>query len=303
MNDLTKEEIELILDKAIELKRNPHEYSHALNDKTLLMLFEKPSLRTRVSFEVGMEQLGGHAIFYSIDDSPLGKKESIHDFSKTSSRMVNMIMARVFKHSDLVEIAKYSDVPVINALSDYEHPCQVLADILTMKEAGKLSPRMKLAYFGDGNNNVTHSLMFAAAIMGFEICVACPEGSEYEPWERVVEGCDVLSHGSGGRVNVTHDIGEAIAGADVVVTDSWMSYHIPHEKEAERVQTFMPYQVNEALMARAKPDAIFMNCLPAMRGMEQTAGVIDGPQSVVFDEAENRLHVQKAVMLYLDSLC
>ncbi len=208
-------------------------------------------------------------------------------------------MARVNKKEDVRELAKHSSVPVINALDDFAHPCQILADLQTMKEKGKNMEKMKLAYFGDGHNNVTYDLMRAAGLIGFEIAVACPSGSEYAPEKEVVDEGIRLAKKSGAKITITHDAKEAARNADVLYTDSWMSYHIPKEKEAERVEIFMPYQITKEIMKLAKPDAIFMNCLPARRGYEQTAEVIDGPQSIVFDQAENRLHAQKALMLFL----
>jgi ornithine carbamoyltransferase len=297
--DFTPEELEKIIDLAIDVKNNPEKYATALKDKTLLMIFEKPSLRTRVSFEVGMTQLGGHGIFYSIVDSPMGKKESIEDTVKTSSRFVDIIMARLFEHEHIMKMAEHSDVPVINALTNFSHPCQIACDLQTIKEKkGKLKG-LKLAYLGDSNNNVTHSLLYGCSMVGMDIAVASPEGMDYEPQKKVVEKAKEYASKHGSKILITNNAIEAVKDADVIYTDSWMSYHIPKEKEAERVQLFKPYQVNEELMKHAKQDAVFMNCLPAMRGYEQTAEVIDGKQSIVFDQAENRLHVQKAIMLFL----
>lgn len=299
VKDLSKGEINKLISNAIKIKKNPGDYAAVMKDKTLLMLFEKPSLRTRLSFESGMTRMGGHAIFYSIKDSPLGKKESMHDTAKTASRYVDIIMARTFKHSDVEELAKHASVPVINALTNFAHPCQILCDFMTMKEKRKNNEKMKLAYFGDCNNNVTHDLMYASAIMGCEMAVCCPQGEEYWPQKEVVGEVKAMSAKSGAKVYVTHDVKKAAGGADVIYTDSWMSYHIPEEKKDMRIRDLTPYQVTAGVMAMAKKDAIFMNCLPAMRGYEQTADVIDGPQSIVFDQAENRLHMQNAIMLYL----
>ncbi len=299
VNDFSKPEVLHIIEWAKRIKKNPNAYATALKDKTLLMLFEKPSLRTRLSFEVGMTQLGGHAIFYSIKDSPLGKKESISDTARTASRYVDIIMARTFAHSDLEELAKHADVPVINALSNFAHPCQILCDLMTIQEKGKSIEKIKLAYFGDCNNNVTHDLMYAAGVVGFEIAVCCPPEEQFEPQRKVFDDVTELCSKNGGKLVVTGDVKEAAKGADVVYTDSWMSYHIPESEKEARVKALLPYQVNSKVMGMAKKDAVFMNCLPAMRGFEQTAEVIDGPQSIVFDQAENRLHIQKAIMLYL----
>jgi ornithine carbamoyltransferase len=226
-------------------------------------------------------------------------KESISDSVKTASRFVDIIMARLFRHADLLEMAQYATVPVINALTDDSHPCQILADLQAIEEKKGSLKGLKLAYLGDGFNNVTHSLMYGGTKMGMHVSVGSPAGEAYSPRADVVAACQSFSAESGGSVMVTDDPVEAVNDADVVYTDSWMSYHIPKEQEEQRISKFMPYQVSAGLMAHAKPDALFMNCLPAIRGCEQTAEVIDGPQSIVFDEAENRLHAQKAVILTL----
>jgi ornithine carbamoyltransferase len=292
--------IRQVLDLARDVKANPAKYCNAMSHKTLLMIFEKPSLRTRLSFEAGMSQMGGHAIYYHTGNSPMGTgKETISDSVKTASRFVDIIMARLFKHADLLEMAEYATVPVINALTDDSHPCQILADLQAIEEKKGALAGLKLAYLGDGFNNVTHSLMFGGTKMGMHISVGSPAGEEFSPRADVVAECQTFAAASGGSVVVTDDPVEAVRDADVVYTDSWMSYHIPKDQEEQRIAKFMPYQVNSDLMAHAKPDAVFMNCLPAIRGCEQTAEVIDGPQSIVFDEAENRLHAQKAVILTL----
>ena len=286
-----------VIDKTLEIKKNPEKYSQALKQKTLLMLFQKPSLRTRVSFEVAMEQMGGHAIYYAADTGPLGKKESLADTARVVERYCDIVMARVFEHKDLEEWATNSKIPVINALSNFEHPCQIIADLTTILEKKEKIKGLKLAYLGDSNNNVTHSLLYGCSMMGLDISVGCPKGKEYEPQEKVVKESKEFANKSGSKVIITDKAEEAVKDADIIYTDSWMSYHIPEEQKEKRVKVFKPYQVNSALMRLAKKDAIFMNCLPAIRGMEQTAEVIDGKQSVVFDQAENRLHTQKAIML------
>jgi ornithine carbamoyltransferase len=294
------EKIRDVLDLAKDVKTHPEKYSDAMNRKTLLMIFEKPSLRTRLSFEAGMTQMGGHAIYYNTSTSPMGSgKETISDSVKTASRFIDVIMARLFKHEDLLEMAEYATVPVINALTDDSHPCQILADLQAIEEKKGTLAGLKLAYLGDGFNNVTHSLMYGGSKMGMHVSVGSPAGVDFSPRADVVADCEAYAAESGGSIVVTADPVEAIKDADVVYTDSWMSYHIPKDQEAARIAKFMPYQVNVELMAHAKPDSIFMNCLPANRGCEQTAEVIDGPQSIVFDEAENRLHAQKAVILTL----
>ncbi len=299
ISDLSKAEIEKIINKAIELKKKPQDFTSALKGETLLMIFEKPSLRTRISFEVGMQQLGGHAIFYSIKDSPLGRKENIHDTAKVTSRFVNLIAARLFKRHDMWDLAQHAEVPVINMLDDFAHPCQMMGDFLTIKEKKGRLDNLKISYFGDAYNNVTYDLMRIAAIFGLELDVACPVGSDYTPEQAVLDEVSQISKNTGAFINVIHDAYNAARDSDVIYTDSWMSYGIPIEKEEERRIIFTPFQVNSQIMEIAKPDAIFMNCLPAKRGYEQTAEVIDGPQSVVFDQAENRLHSQKAIMLFL----
>jgi ornithine carbamoyltransferase len=299
ISDFSKEECEKIINKAMDIKKNPEKYFTVLEHETLLMLFEKPSLRTRISFETGMQQLGGHAIFYSIKESPLGKKENIHDTAIVASRYVNLIAARVFKRKDVQDLANYSEVPVINMLDDFAHPCQIISDYLTIKEKKGRLENLKIAYFGDGYNNVTYDLMRMAAIFGLRMDVACPSGAEYSPENIVLNEVAELSKSSGADIRVVQNAIEAAKNSDIIYTDSWMSYGIPTEKEGARKSIFLPFQVTAKLMESAKPDAIFMNCLPAMRGYEQTAEVIDGPQSVVFDQAENRLHGQKAIMLFL----
>ncbi|MBA7589399.1 Ornithine carbamoyltransferase [subsurface metagenome] len=246
-----------------------------------------------------MQQLGGHAIFYSIKDSPLGKKENIHDTAKAASRYVNIMAARLFKRHDMLDLAQHAEVPVINMLDDFAHPCQMMGDFLTIKEKKGRLDNLKISYFGDAYNNVTYDLMRIAAIFGLELDVACPVGSEYTPEQEVLDEVSQISKETGAYVNIIHDAYNAARDSDIIYTDSWMSYGIPVEKEEERRKIFTPFQVNSQIMETAKPDAIFMNCLPAKRGYEQTAEVIDGPQSIVFDQAENRLHGQKAIMLFL----
>ncbi len=288
LKDIRKDEIDELLDIACKIKKNPEDYACSMENKTMLMFFEKPSLRTRVSFEVGMTQLGGHAIYYDIGSSPMGKGESIEDTAKTISRYCDVVVARLFCHETIEKIAENSSIPVINALTDFSHPCQILSDLLTIREKkGECLKGLKIAFLGDGNNNVTHSLIYGCSAVGMNLTVACPKDAM--PLEKVV----------GKGVKITNDAAEAAKDADIIYTDSWMSYHVPKGLENERIKMFEPYRVNEEIMNLAKPDAIFMNCLPARRGYEQTAGVIDGPKSVVFDQAENRVHMQKAIVLKL----
>ena len=292
--------VEEVLELGRRMKADPARYADALRQRTLLMIFAKPSLRTRLSFETGMTQMGGHAIHYDISVSPMGAgKESLEDTARTFSRYVDIVMARLFKHEDIEELARYAEVPIINALTDRYHPCQILADLMTVREKkGHLKGR-KLAYLGDSNNNVTHSLLLGGALTGMHVAVGCPAGELYAPQPDVLAQARRRAAETGAEITVMHDAREAVRGADVVYTDSWMSYHVPKEELEERARELSPFQVDRSLMDAAVPDAIFMNCLPAMRGYEQTAEVIDGPQSVVFDQAENRLHAQKAVLLSL----
>ena len=300
LRDWSVDQIEQVISLAADIKSNPVDYKNAMEQRTLLMIFEKPSLRTRLSFEAGMTQMGGHAIYYHTETSPMGSgKESISDSMKTASRYVDIIMARLFNHDHLIEMASQATVPVINALTNDSHPCQILADLLSIKEKKGELKGLKIAYVGDGYNNVTHSLMTGVTKLGLNIAVASPSGDQYMPSKEITDLCYSFAEASGGSIMITNSVEDAVKNADVIYTDSWMSYHIPAEQKSDRIKLFMPYQVNKSLLKLAKPDAIFMNCLPATRGCEQTAEVIDGPQSIVFDQAENRLHAQKAVMLSL----
>ena len=295
-----RKQIEEVVTLAGVIKRHPDNYASRMERKNLFMIFEKPSLRTRVSFEVGMHQMGGHAIYYDLSTSPLGSgKENVHDTVKTVSRYGDLIMARLFKHETLVQMAQAAGVPVINGLTDFAHPCQILSDLQTIQEHKNTLDGISLAYLGDSNNNVTHSLLFGCSRMGLNIRVGCPRGVEFEPSPDVVNDAREAGGQTGSQVLVTHEPDEAVEGADVVYTDSWMSYHIQQDQMQRRIDVLKPYQVSGELMSHAAEDAIFMNCLPAMREYEQTAEVIDGPQSVVFDQAENRLHAQKALMILL----
>jgi ornithine carbamoyltransferase len=292
--DLTKEEIEQIFktSELLKLQLYRGQEHPLLKGKTLGMIFEKPSTRTRVSFEVGMWQLGGYALYLGAGDLQLGRGETIGDTAQVLSRYVNGIMARVFAHQTILDLVKYSKVPVINGLSDYSHPCQGLADLFTVYEKkGKLSG-LRLAYVGDGNN-VAHSIIYGCSKMGTTIVLGCPKG--YEPDSQVVARGKEEAKRSGCEVIVTHDPKEAVKGADVIYTDVWASMGKEKERE-ERVKIMRPYQVNLDLVKLAKEDYIFMHCLPAHRGEEVTNEVADSKNSVIFDEAENRMHTQKALM-------
>ena len=294
LSDLTKEEIEQILktSELLKLQTLRGQEHPLLKGKTLAMIFEKPSTRTRVSFEVGMRQLGGYALYLSASDLQLGRGETIADTARTLSRYVNGIMARVFAHQTILDLVKYSTVPVINGLSDFTHPCQGLADLFTIYEKkGQLSG-VKLAYIGDGNN-VAHSLIYGCSKVGMDIALACPR--DHEPDSRVISKGREEARKKGRVVTVTNDPVEVVLGADIVYTDVWASMGKEKEHE-ERVKVFRPYQVNAELVKRAKQDHIFMHCLPAHRGEEVTDEIADAKNSVIFDQAENRLHTQKALM-------
>ena len=297
LHDLTSYEVKSLLSLGLKLKDElkkgiPHPI---LKGKTLGMIFTKSSTRTRVSFEVGMTQLGGYPLFLSANDIQLGRGETIHDTAKVLERYLDGIMIRTYAHSDVVELAEEANIPVINALTDLLHPCQVLADLMTAYEhKGKLEG-LKFAYIGDGNN-MAHSIMYGCAKVGVNCAIATPD--DYQCDAGVVENAKDDFKASSAELLLTNDPEKAIAGADIVYTDTWVSMGMEAEKE-ERQRVFMPYQVNKELFAKAAQDAIFMHCLPAYRGFEVTEDVIDGPQSVIFDEAENRLHAQKAVMATL----
>jgi ornithine carbamoyltransferase len=297
MQDLSSSEIKAILDEAAGLKEKLQkgESHELLKGKTLGMIFEKPSLRTRVTFETGMTQLGGHAIYLAPADIQLGERESVPDVARNLSRWVDVVMARLSKHDIIVELARYSSVPVINGLTNLHHPCQTLSDLLTIREhKGKLNG-LKIAWIGDGNN-VCNSLLLGCTLVGTNISVACPHG--YEPPADIVKQARANAKKSGAKVELTTDPKKAVDGADVIYTDVWVS--MGQEKEArERMKAFKDYQVNAQLLKGAKPDSIVMHCLPAHRGQEITDDVIDGPHSVVWDQAENRIHAQKALLVSL----
>lgn len=288
-----KDDVKYILDLAIKIKAGEME-DKPLEGKTLAMIFQKSSTRTRVSFDVGMYQLGGRAIFLSSNDLQMGRGEPISDTAKVLSRFVDGIMIRAIKHSDVEELAKYSDVPVINGLTDLEHPCQALADMLTIKEHLGDWEGKKICFVGDGNN-VSNSLLLIAPLLGMDMSLACPKG--YEPSESIVKTAKEYAEENNTEIIITDDIGVALENVDAVFTDVWVSMGDEAEK-AQREKDFAPFQVNSDLMALANDGAIFMHCLPAIRGQEVTSEVIDGPQSVIYDEAENRMHAQKAVLYY-----
>lgn len=297
LHDLTLNEINEIFKLSEKLKRQLKEgvQHHLLKGKTLGMIFTKSSTRTRVSFEVGMYQLGGYPLFLSSNDIQLGRGETIYDTAQVLSRYIDGIMIRTFKQSDVEELAEYGSIPVINGLTDLMHPCQILADLFTIYEHKGELKGLKLAYVGDGNN-VANSLLHGCAKVGMNIAVATPKG--YECDSGIIAEAQDDAKLSGSNITLTEDPIEAVKGADVVYTDTWVSMGQETEKE-HRLKIFSPYQVNSSLFSNAKEDAIFLHCLPAYRGFEVTEEIIDGPQSVIFDEAENRMHVQKAIMTLL----
>jgi ornithine carbamoyltransferase len=289
LNDLDLSPVSLrrLLDLAARVKNTPARYAQSLAGRYLALLFEKPSLRTRLTFELAIKQLGGDAVNYA---GPIGGREPVKDVARNLDRWTQGIVARVFSHSTVEEIAAWTHIPVINALSDLYHPCQVLADVQTLEERFGQLEGLKLAFIGDGNN-VSHSLMLTAGRLGVHVAVATPAG--YEPDAAIAAEAAQL-----GRITLTHDPAEALDGAHAVYTDVWASMGQESEAAA-RLESFAPYQVDEAMFAWARPDAIFMHCLPAHRGEEVVDAVIESPRSVVFDQAENRLHVQKALLLML----
>lgn len=295
VRDLSVYEFNEMLDTAAEVKKHPDKYRQALKNRILAMIFQKPSLRTRMTFEAGMIRLGGEAIYLAPSDIQMGSREGAYDIGKNLERWVDGIMIRTFGHQIAVDLAASCKIPVINALTDLSHPCQAMADFLTLREHKGALSGLKLTYVGDGNN-VCHSLMLAAARGGTKMAVATPAG--YEPKPEVVKWAREDGRETGFVLTLTNSAEEAASGADAVYTDVWASMGQEAEKEA-RARIFAPYQVNSRLMAQAKKDAIFMHCLPAHRGDEVTDEVIDSPASVVYDEAENRLHAQKAILIAL----
>ncbi|NLI97779.1 ornithine carbamoyltransferase [bacterium] len=292
ISDLSGEEIKELFKTAIDVK---HKQMEVARGKTLVLVFEKPSLRTRVTFSVAFFQLGGQVLYLAPADIGLGKRESVPDVARNLSRWVNAISARTFAHKTVEDLAKYADTPVVNALSDAEHPCQALADFLTIYEHKGKTEGLKMAFLGDGNN-VAHSLMLTAAKVGANMAVGCPKG--YEPKPEFVEKAKEDARKSGAELVITSDPKEAVKGADVVYTDVWASMG-QEDEAAARKKIFAPYQVNAELLKLAKSDALVEHCLPAHRGDEITDDVLDGPHSVVLDEAENRLHIQKAILYKL----
>ncbi len=295
ITDFSAGEIAGVLALAHAVKARPQAYRSALPSQQMVMFFEKASLRTRLTFETAINTLGGSAIFVDQTQSPLGERESLADMARNLERWANVIVLRTYAHDTITEMAQHARVPVINALSDLEHPCQALADFMTLEERFGTVRGLRFTYVGDGNN-VCHSLLLTAALLGAHCTIATPKG--YLPKTEVIAHARTVAEQSGGSLTLTDDAADAARGADAIYTDVCTS--MGHEHEAtKRAPIFKPYQVNELLMAMAGPDAVFMHCLPAHRNAEVTDQVLDGPQSIVFDQAENRMHVQKALLLML----
>ena len=295
IGDLSSAEVRAILKLGHEVKHNPQAYRRALDAKQMVLMFEKASLRTRLSFEAGMNTLGGNAIFFDQTNSPLGERESIADVARNVERWVDVIVLRTYAHDTITEMAANARVPVINALSDFEHPCQALADFMTLQEHFGSVTGLNFTYVGDGNN-VCHSLMLSGAQLGANVTVATPRG--YSPDIEIVTRAREIAQENGCEVRLLQDPQAAVEGADAVYTDVCVSMGFEHES-TKRAPIFRPFQVNEALMSKANDNAVFMHCLPARRNAEVTDAVLDGPQSIVFDQAENRMHAQKALLLLL----
>ncbi|HWA95271.1 MAG TPA: ornithine carbamoyltransferase [Terracidiphilus sp.] len=293
--DLSSAEVRAILKLGHEVKRNPTEYRRALDAKQMVLMFEKASLRTRMSFEAGINTMGGNAIFVDQTNSPLGERESIADVARNVERWVDVIVLRTYAHDTITEMAANARVPVINALSDFEHPCQALADFMTIEEHFGTTKGINFTYVGDGNN-VCHSLMLTGAQLGANVTVATPRG--YSPDIEIVTLARDIAQTNNCEVRLLQDPQAAAEGADAIYTDVCVSMGMEHES-TKRAPIFRPFQVNEALMQKASPSAVFMHCLPARRNAEVTDAVLDGPQSIVFDQAENRMHAQKALLLLL----
>jgi len=295
IKDLSTQDINDLLLLATELKTKGMQLGCPLIGKSLALIFEKPSMRTRVSFEVAMYQLGGQAIYLGPEEAGLGKREAAKDFAKVLSRYVDGVVIRTFAHNTVVELAKNATIPVINGLSDFSHPCQALGDILTIKEKFGVIKGIKLAWVGDGNN-VLHSLLYACAKMGMQLSIATPEG--YEPDKNVLSEAEKMAKESGATISLSKDPVEAVKGADVIYTDVWTS--MGQEKEYnKRLKDFKGFQINDKLLSKAKPGTRVMHCLPAHRGEEITDEVMDGDKAIVYDQAENRLHIQKAILVKL----
>ncbi|HEX9635936.1 MAG TPA: ornithine carbamoyltransferase [Acidobacteriota bacterium] len=295
LSELSGAELDALLDLSARIKAEPQRFATALQGQVLAMIFEKPSLRTRATFEIGMLQMGGHALYLTNTEIGLGKREAIKDVARNLSRWAQAIMARTFAHETVLELAEHASIPVINGLTNLLHPCQALADLFTLREKKGRLAGLKLAFVGDGNN-VAHSLMLAGARSGMHVTVVCHPS--YKPDPRLTERAERIALETGARIEVSNDLAAGLAQADAIYADVFASMGFEAERE-ERLRALMPYQVNAAVMRLARPDAVFLHCLPAHRGEEVTEEVLEGPQSVVFDQAENRLHAQKALLVSL----
>ncbi len=293
--DLSSAEVRALLKLGHDIKQNPREYRHALDAKQMVLMFEKASLRTRLAFETGINTMGGNAIFVDQTSSPLGEREAIADIARNVERWVDVIVLRTYAHDTITEMASNSRAPVINALSDFEHPCQALADFMTIEEHFGTAAGLNFTYVGDGNN-VCHSLMLCGAQLGANVTVATPRG--YSPDIEIVTLARDIAQANNCEVRLLQDPQAAAENADAIYTDVCVSMGMEHES-SKRAPIFRPFQVNEALMQKAAPNAVFMHCLPARRNAEVSDAVLDGPQSIVFDQAENRMHAQKALLLLL----
>jgi ornithine carbamoyltransferase len=293
--DLSRDEVHEILKLSERIKRNPEKYGDSLKGKTLVMLFELASLRTRISFEAGMNRLGGHAIFYNIEGGGFTRSETLEDGVKNLNKYVDCIMARVLKQEAIERIGAAATIPVINGMTEVYHPCQNLADLLTIKEKKGGPEGLKIAYVGDGGCNTANSTMIGCSSVGMDVTVVCPDYPKYSPSPEIISK---IGEHSGGEITVSHDPAKGVAGADVIYTDVWVSAGMEEEKQ-QRMEAFPPFQVNSKLVSRAKPDCIVMHCLPAHRGYEITNEVMDSANSVVFDQAGNRMHAQNGLLFWL----
>lgn len=288
-------DIEAVIKLSEKMKKSPQNFFNKLKGKSLALLFQKPSIRTRVSFQVGMSELGGNSVYMDPQELPLGERESIPDVARVLSRYCDAIVTRTYLHSDVEQLARYSDVPVINGLSDLYHPCQILADLFTIRERFKFLEKVNIAYVGDGNN-VLNSLLYGASKVGAHLAIATPRG--YEPSEELVKDLKLITKDSGSKITMSNNPFTAIKNAHVIYTDVWVSMGQEKQRE-QRLRDFQPFQINGAILSKAPKDAIVMHCLPAHRGEEITNDVIESPRSAIFDQAENRLHTQKALLFHL----
>ncbi|HLY73117.1 MAG TPA: ornithine carbamoyltransferase [Planctomycetota bacterium] len=300
LSDWSRPRIEELLRFATHIKESPGQYARTLEGRVLLMMFQKPSLRTRVSFQSAMARLGGQAIDLDLAGSPWrAGRETAGDTVLTVSRYVDAIMARLFSHAEMLDLANHATVPVINGQTDLEHPCQALGDLLTLHEQFGDLNGLRLAYVGDARTNVVHSLLDACAKLGIHLSIGCPSMPDYQPDSAVVARARAVAANTGAHLEVVHEASRAVAGANAVYTDTWMSYQIPVGQREARKHVLSPFRVTSSLMKLARPEAVFLHCLPAWRGNELDAEVMDGPQSIVFAQAENRLHTEKAILLSL----